>query len=59
MGVRIRSRLAGEAAPSASELDRRAVMSIRDYIETADDIEKLTNGRHATTDHLALSAARN
>jgi 2-polyprenyl-6-methoxyphenol hydroxylase-like FAD-dependent oxidoreductase len=59
MGVRIRSRLAGEAAPSASELDRRAVMSIRDYIETADDIEKLTNGRHATVDHLALSAVRN
>ena len=43
MGIRIRTRRPDEAQPSRSELDRRAEMSIRDYIEVAEDIENLTS----------------
>jgi 2-polyprenyl-6-methoxyphenol hydroxylase-like FAD-dependent oxidoreductase len=42
MGVRIRARLPGEAKPSRDELDRRAALSIQDYRETTEDIERLT-----------------
>ena len=43
MGMRIRPRRPGEAEPSRGELDRRAELSIRDYIEVAEDIEKLAD----------------
>jgi 2-polyprenyl-6-methoxyphenol hydroxylase-like FAD-dependent oxidoreductase len=46
MGVRIRTRHPGETAPSRSELDHRAELSIRDHIAVAEDIEKLTDTRH-------------
>ena len=42
MGARIRTRLAGEPAPSQGELDRRAELSIQEYRDTTDDIERLT-----------------
>ena len=44
MGMRIRTRLPGEAEPSRSELDRRAELSIRDYIEVAEDLKRLEPG---------------
>ena len=53
MGVRIRSRLAGEASPSTSELDRRAVMSIRDYIETHLHDPDMTPQRIADALHMS------
>src|SRR5262245_37548829 len=52
MGVRIRARLPGEPAPSQRELDRRAKMSIQDYRETTEDIERLTASRPVQAGHL-------
>lgn len=47
MGSRIRPRLPEEPEPSRDELDRRAALSIRDYRETTEDIERLTVSRSA------------
>ena len=42
MGVPHQAPAAGEPEPSRDELDRRAALSIQDYRETTEDIERLT-----------------
>lgn len=48
MGKRIRARDAHEAPPSREELDRRAGMSVDDYVKVALDVEARTVGTYRT-----------
>lgn len=46
MGIRVRLRGVAEAAPPREEIERRARLSVEDYIKVALDIEALTAGSY-------------